>query len=199
VTASRAAAPPFAKNTKSGGDGAFQIQGLTAGNYLVCVQVTGDQYLDPCQWNGTPAAVTLTSTQAATGIKIALIPASVLNIQVLDAQKALSQLTKDGRHPDLSLGVWGPKEMYYPARAVNSPTGTVGLQAGPQASVTTYSYRLPVPRDTALNFYIASHDLKLGDANGVAFPANASQQAFQHATGDNNPKSFTFSVLGFLP
>jgi len=33
----------------------------------------------------------------------------------------------------------------------------------------------------------------------VALPANASQQAFQHATGDPNPKSFTFSVLGFLP
>lgn len=159
------------------------------------MQVTGDQYLDPCQWNGTPAAVILTSTQAATGIKIALTPASVLNIQVLDAQKALSQLTKDGRHPDLTLGVWGPKGLYYPARAVGGPTGT----AGPQASVTTYSYRLPVPPDTALNFYIASHDLKLGDANGLALPANASQQAFQNATGDSNPKSFTFSVLGFLP
>jgi hypothetical protein len=49
------------------------------------------------------------------------------------------------------------------------------------------------------NFYIASHDLKLGDATGVALPANASQQAFQHATGDPNPKSFSFSVLGLLP
>jgi hypothetical protein len=51
-----------------------------------------------------------------------------------------------------------------------------------------------VPRDTALSFYIASRDLKLGDANGVALPANASQQGFQHATGDANPKSFTFTV-----
>lgn len=195
VIASRAGASPLAKNTKTGGDGAFLIQGLTAGNYLVCVQAAGDQYLDPCQWNGAPAAVTLTATQAANGIKIPLTPASVLNIQVKDAQKVLSQLTKDGRHPDLALGVWGPRGMYYPARAAGGPTAA----AGPQASVDTYSYRLAVPRDTALNFYIASHDLKLGDANGVALPANASQQAFQHATGDNNPKSFAFSVLGFLP
>jgi hypothetical protein len=195
VIASRAGAPPLTKNTKSGGDGTFLIQGLTAGNYLVCVQTAGDRYLDPCQWNATPAAVTLASAQAAAGIKIALTPASVLNIQVLDAQKALSQLTKDGRHPDLTLGVWGPRGLYYPARAVGGPPGA----AAPQASVTTYSYRLAVPLDTALNFYIASHDLKLGDANGVALPANASQQAFQHATGDSNPKSFTFSVLGFLP
>ena len=121
VIASRAGAPPFTRNTKSGGDGAYQIPGLTPGNYLVCVQASGDQYLNPCEWNGTPAGVTLASGQAATGIKIALTPASVLIVQVTDAQKALSQLTKDGRHPDLSVGVWGPRGMYYPARAVSSP------------------------------------------------------------------------------
>lgn len=194
VTASRASAPPFTRTTKSGGDGVYQIQGLTPGNYLVCVQA-GDTYLNPCEWAGSPAGVTLASGQAATGIKMALTPASVLNVQVTDPQKALSQLTKDGRRPDLSIGVWGPKGMYYPARAASAPTGTTG----PQASIPTYTYQLAVPRDTALNFYIASHDLKLGDANGVALPANASQQAFQHATGDANPKSFTFTVLGKLP
>jgi hypothetical protein len=195
VIASRTGAPPFTKNTKSGGDGAFQIQGLTAGNYSICVQAGGDQYLDPCLWNGTPATVMLTSGQAASGISLKLTAASVLNIQVQDAQRALSQLTKDGRRPDLTVGVWGPKGMYYPAHASGGPAGGGNLPGG----ITTYSYRLAVPRDTALNCYIASHDVKLGDATGVALPANASQQAFQHATGDTNPKSFSFSVLGLLP
>src|SRR5438552_19178049 len=40
VIASRAGAPPFTRNTKSGGDGVFQIQGLTPGNYSLCVQAT---------------------------------------------------------------------------------------------------------------------------------------------------------------
>ncbi len=57
--------PPFTRNTKSGGDGAFQISALTAGNYSLCVQAPGDQYLDPCQWNGTPTLVALTPGQAA--------------------------------------------------------------------------------------------------------------------------------------
>jgi hypothetical protein len=118
-----------------------------------------------------------------------------LNIQVQDAQKVLSQLTKDGRRPDLTLGVWGPKGQYYPAHASGSPAAS----PDPQGGTTSYSYRLAVPRDTALNFYIASHDLKLGDATGLALPTNASQQAFQHATGDPSPKSFSFSVLGLLP
>ena len=65
--------------------------------------------------------------------------------------------------------------------------------------IAGYTYQLAVPHDTALNLHIASHDLKLGDSTGVALPATASNQAFQHATGDANPKSFAFTVLGLLP
>ena len=116
----------------------------------------------------------------------------MLNIQVQDAQKILSQKTKDGRRPELSLGVWGPKGLYYPASALGNAGGAGNLQSG-------VSYHIAVPRDTALKLHIASRDLKLGDAIGSTLPGNASQQAFQHATGDASPKSFTFSVLGLLP
>jgi hypothetical protein len=194
VIASRAGTPPFTRNTRSGGDGAFQIQGLMAGNYSLCVQVAGDQYLDPCLWNGIPAAVTVSYGQALSGISVKLAAASVLTVQVQDAQKVLSQLTRDGRRPELSLGVWGPKGLFYPAHAsVNPPAANL------PGGISSYSYRLAVPRDTALKFYIASHDLKLGDAAGVALPINATLQAFQHTTGDTNPKSFSFSVLGLMP
>ncbi len=187
--------PPLAKNTKSGGAGEFQIQGLPAGKYALCVQAAGDQYIDPCMWNSVPTSVTLTAGQAATSISLKLTAASILSIQVQDPQKALNQKTKDGRRPDLTLGVWGPKGLYYPAHGSGSPTPAAALQGAP----ATYGYQLAVPRDTALKFYIASHDLKLGDATGVALPGNASSQAFTHATGDPNPKSFAFTVLGLLP
>jgi hypothetical protein len=45
VIASHAGAPPFTRSTKPGADGAFEIQSLTGGNYSLCVQVSGDQYL----------------------------------------------------------------------------------------------------------------------------------------------------------
>lgn len=195
VIASLAGAPPLTRNTKSGGDGAFWIQGLAAGKYSLCAQAAGDKYLDPCRWNGSPATVTLVSGQAASGVPLKLTAASVLSIHVQDPQRVLSQTTKDGRRPDLAIGVWGPKGLYYPAHASGSSAAAANLQTG----VSGYSYQLAVPRDTALNFYIASHDLKLGDATGVALPGNASQQAFQHAAGDPNPKSFAFTVLGLLP
>ena len=54
-------------------------------------------------------------------------------------------------------------------------------------------------RDTPLNFQLTSRDVKVADANGTALPGNASQQAFQHASGDASPRGFAFTVLGLLP
>ncbi len=191
VIANRAGAPPFTRNTRSGGDGAFQIPGLLPGNYSICVQATNDRYLDPCEWGTNATGISLIAGQASAGFLLKITAASVLTVQVSDGQKVLKQLTKDGRRPDLNVGVWAANGMYHPAKA-GSPVAVTGSQ-----SVTTY--RLAVPRDTALNFYIASRDLKLGDAKGLALPTNASQQAFQHATGEANSKSFAFTVLGRLP
>jgi len=195
VIASRTGAPAFSKNTRSGGDGAFQIQGLATGTYSLCVQVPGDQYLDPCLWDANPSTVNLATIQNVTGISLKVTAASVLNVQIQDKQNLLTQSTKDARHPDLSIGVWGPRGLFYPAHRANGPAAAPPFFGSP----ATYSYRLAVPRDITLQFHITSHDLKLGDAGGAALPANASQQAFQHATGDANPKSFAFTVLGLLP
>jgi hypothetical protein len=184
---------PISRNTRSGADGGFRIDGLPAGNYSLCAQVPGDRYLDPCQWNASPVAVSLVSGQVAAGASLRLTASSIVTIQVQDGQKSLSQNTKDGRRPDLTLGVWGPNGLYYPAHVVR------GGGTGPQSLVNSYNYQIAVPRDTALKIYIASKDVKLGDASGTSLAGNASQQSFLHATGDANPKSFVFTVLGLAP
>jgi hypothetical protein len=194
VMANRAGAPPFTRNTRSGADGAFQIQGLTSGSYSLCVQVPGDRYLDPCQWNGNPTNVTVAPGPSAAVVSLRLEPASILNLRVQDAQGLLTQITKDGRRPDLTLGVWGPRGIFYPAVALGAISSP-----GPQDGIRGYAYRLAVPCDVTLSLYISSHDLQLGDASGAALPANASQQSFQRRTGDPNPGSYSFSVLGRLP
>jgi hypothetical protein len=194
VMANRAGAPPFSGHTKSGGDGTFSIRGLAAGKYSICVQAAGDAYLDPCQWSGSPVTVTLAAGQTSAGNAVRLAPASILTVQIQDPQRALSQKTKDGRQPELRLGVWGPRGLYYPAHPVGGPAPGVSAQG-----TVSYSYRLAVPLDTALSFYAASHDVKLGDGNGLPLAGNLSQQAFQHATGDPNPKGFALTVLGLAP
>ena len=93
VVAIRSGVPNFTKNTRSGGDGAFLISGLAAGNYTLCVQTPGAAYLDPCQWNGAPGTVTVVSGQAAKGPTLRLTAASILSIVVQDPQKILTGKT----------------------------------------------------------------------------------------------------------
>ena len=62
---------------------------------------------------------------------------------------------------------------------------------------TGLNYQLTVPFDTPLSFQIVSAKLKLSDSAGVA--SSASQTAFQHNSGDPNPKSFQFTVTGVIP
>ena len=51
VVAIRSGVPNFTRNTRSGGDGAFLISGLAAGNYTLCVQTPGAAYLPlPMEW-----------------------------------------------------------------------------------------------------------------------------------------------------
>jgi hypothetical protein len=197
VMAIRADVPPLSKTTRTGGDGAFKIDNLPAGRYSLCVQTAGDTWLDPCQWNGTPSGIVLTAGQAATGVSLKLAAASVLNVQVKDSGKLLKQKRKDGRDPDLAIGVWGPRGLYYPARAAAAPSTGTPQSAG--TAEITYTYRLAIPRDTPLKLHVSSKDLRLGDALGSALAASGSQQTFQHATGDANPKSFVFTVLGLVP
>lgn len=53
VVASRAGTPPLAENTKSVGDGSFQIQGLVKGKYSSCVQA-GDNTWTHVSGTATP-------------------------------------------------------------------------------------------------------------------------------------------------
>jgi hypothetical protein len=192
VRAVRSGLPPLSRHTRTGGDGAYQIDNLPAGTYSVCVQTPDDAFLDPCQWNGSPTTIVLDAGQTAAGVSFALTAGSVLDIQVRDEQKVFSQLTKDGRRPELSLGVWGPDGLYHPAR----------LSAGPNPPgdpYNTIAYRLVVPPGAALKLQIASRDLRLGDAFGAALPGNTSQQTLQQSAADAGPRSFAFILLGVLP
>ena len=97
VVANRDGAPPFSRNTKSGGDGAFEMRGLTPGNYSICVQAEGDRYLDSCHWRGQSAAVTVAKDAITSGVAVRLAAASVVNIEVRDPQKLLGQAIAGGR------------------------------------------------------------------------------------------------------
>jgi len=195
LVASRVGPEPLTRRARSGGDGEYQLRDLAPGNYWVCVQAPSGQHLDSCDWGGSPVGIVVGPGGATAGIDISLAVASVLDIQLADPQGALRQLTKDGRRPELLVGVWGPGGLYYPAHvaAEGLPEGSARVQ------VETHRYQLKVPRDTQLTFQISSRDLRFGDATGMPLSESAGRDAFRHGTGEASPKKFSFTVLGKVP
>jgi hypothetical protein len=193
VMASRAGAPPFSRNTRSGGDGAFRISGLAPGSYTLCVQVREERYLDPCDWDAKPAVVTVTAGRSVMAGELRLTEAALVEVEVEDAQNLLRQTVRDGRRPELSVGVWGPRGLYFPAREMG---GRGGPSPGPGGM---RRYLLAAPRDMTLTLAISSRDLRLGDAAGAALAGNEKRETFQHATGVAGPRKFAVKVLGLAP
>jgi hypothetical protein len=188
VTAIRSGLPPFSQTTQTGADGSYQLQSLAAGAYSLCVQVPGDGYLDPCRLGNPAAPITLAAGQQSTGTVTKLKAATILKVRLNDSGGFLAQTTKDGHEPDLLIGVLGtgPQRTFYPAHLAGRD------KAGSD-------YQVAVPLDTPLVLSVASNSLKLADAAGLVLPNNATKQGFQHATGDPNPQSFTFTITGVNP
>lgn len=195
VTTIRSGLPPVSQTTKSTTNGVFQLQNLPAGTYSLCVQIAGDGYLNPCDWgNNAPTVagansaltVTLAAGQTSSGNLLKVQPGSVVQVRLQDTGQFLTQKTSAGYNPDLALGVFGPKGVFYPAHtAVKDSSGA--------------TFQLTIPLNTAVTLHISSKALKLGTASATALPGNASEQVFQHNTGDATPTSFVFSVLGLNP
>jgi hypothetical protein len=188
VIAIRSGLPPLSQTAQTGSDGSYQLHGLAAGGYSLCVQAPGDGYLDPCQFGGTAQQVTLTAGQHSAGNVTKLKPASILKVRLNDAKGLLAHYTKDGHEPDLLIGVFGlgPQRVFYPAHLVaRDKNGS--------------DYRVAIPLDTPMTFSIASNSLELGDVTGTALLGNSSQLGFQQATGDPNPPSFAFTITGVNP
>ena len=191
VMAVREGAPPLMRSTRTDAEGGFQIGGLAPGSYRICVQAASSGYVDPCEWNTGPAAVALSAGQSKTALRIALDRASVVSVDVGDALGLLTDAAAMAKGRELTVGVWDRQGLYHPARREAAPPGGIGAKR--------VRYGMAVPRDVSLTLYVATRGLTLADANGAALSANASQQTFQQASSDPNPRRFEFRVLGLLP
>jgi len=196
---------PYSQSVKTASDGSFLAQGLPPGSYSYCAEVPGDGYLNGCHWGPPPLSVTVSAGQKLrAGIRVA--KGSILTVRVLDPGKVTASLASqqsNGKNPlspmvtlPILMGVWDGHGKYLPVHF------TGGDGAG-------LNYQLTVPFDTPLSFQIVSPKVKLSDSAGVALPAGAagpagsasstSQTAFQHNSGDPNPKSFQFTITGVIP
>lgn len=79
-------------------------------------------------WGGAPGEVTVSEGQKAAGAIVKVAAAAMVRVLVRDEGKLLEQKDAAGRRPELSVGVWGPQGLYYPA----AEGGRSGTAAGRQ-------------------------------------------------------------------
>lgn len=190
AASAKVAQTPFSRTIKTASDGSFLVQGLAPGTYSSCAQVPGDGYVSGCHW-APPLEITVSNGQTVrTGLRIS--KGSILKVRVLDPANVASQKSK---RPAILMGVWDGHGHFIPVH--NTATDKAGMD-----------YQLTIPYNRPLNFQIVSSKLKLSDAAGVSLApsisaqnanGNANQTAFQHNSGDPNPKSFQFTITGVNP
>jgi hypothetical protein len=178
---------PYSQSVKTASDGSFLAQGLPSGSYSYCAQVPGDGYLNGCHWGAPMPSITLSAGQKLMAA-IRVDKGSVLKVRVLDPGHVALGQSHDKKNPPILMQVRDSRGHFVPVHS----TGRDG--AG-------FNYQLTVPLDKPLSFHVIAAKLKLSDAAGVSLPASsqassASQTAFQHNTGDPNPKSFQFTITG---
>lgn len=87
--------------------GQFDVQGLAAGTYALCVRSEGQNYLDPCLW-GTPVRVQIAEgdTQNKAGLRLSLKRGSRLRLEFADPASLLYSPDNPTATAAVAAGVW---------------------------------------------------------------------------------------------
>ena len=152
---------PFPPKAAASANGSFEIDGLPAGTYALCVYKPGSAVLDPCFWNDQPALTTLTAGGAATGVSVVAPKGVFITIRVLDPKQLL---LGNPRSDDVRIGTYHGNSTFIPA-----------LNSGGDMKGKTMS--LLIPAGQALNLSVSSATHSLADASGNALGIGVTQIA----------------------
>ncbi len=190
ITAHRETLPIASGRARAAANGTFQVNGLPAGSYTVCVQVPGSDFLDTCEWYILPLRVDVKAGQAVAGLKFKLHKGAIVHVRLNDPGKLLERSSTAKAVPSVLMGVQTIRGLLRPVTLVSK-----------DATGTTHA--VTVPFDTALNFTVLSPQVSLSDEKGTPLAAPAGQAGLLGASNvplaipsGTIPKLLTFNVTG---
>jgi hypothetical protein len=187
ITANRETLPVATGRAFSAADGTFQIGGLPAGSYTVCVQFPSAGFVDTCEWQILPLRVDVKAGQATAGLKFKLQKGAILHVRLNDPgnllQPSSTAIAKTA--PRVLLGVQTARGLLHPATQVSK-----------DATGTTHA--VTVPFDTALSFTVVGSNVSLADEKGAAIGQAGLQGSNVPITipSGTTPAPLTINVTG---
>jgi len=162
------------------GNGDFAVDGLPAGKYLLCVEVPGLPFLNPCKWSTSVLAVL--ASGATVPVRIPLNLGVYLKVRIDDPQGLLPPTRKSPLDfPHLSVGVVFGSGAYHALTEVSVDS------AG-------RNFQIAVPAAIPLQLYLSSHNVKLADSSGSPIDNQGTRVSFQAIASQD--RSFRFQVTG---
>lgn len=103
---------PFPPKALSGATGDFEIDGLPAGTFRLCVEKAESSLLNPCLWVDRPASVEVSPAATASGVTVVAPRGTLLTVQILDVKGLLANPANN----DLRVGTSNGRMAFIPAR-----------------------------------------------------------------------------------
>ncbi|MBI1898203.1 MAG: carboxypeptidase regulatory-like domain-containing protein [Acidobacteria bacterium] len=164
-------------------NGAFAVSNLPAGEYVLCAEVPGARFLDPCKWSSSPK---LTVVAGAVHRPAVVLKKGVfLKIRVNDPGGLLPPVKNDpSRAPNLIIGVVFGNGAFLAAEIT-------------RADQSGRDHQMSIPAGVPLKLWVFSRHVTLTDSKGLPVDNSGGRVPFQALTGQD--QVFTLNVSGRDP
>jgi hypothetical protein len=175
---------PPVMSVSAGADGRFTIEGLAAGTYLVCVQVSAADYLDPCHWSAAPPSFVVAAGQTVSGAVIKVTKRARLPISVSD--------------PQHSITAQGATRMAPPVIGAMAVSGAFIAAELTTRTTTGRTYTVTLPFDALTGVFVSGGSYQLTDASANAV-ASGGRLVQVTVPSNGTPPNLSFTVKGINP
>ncbi len=143
---------PVAAKALSGSKGEFQVEGLSAGEYHICVEKPEAAVLNPCLWADPPVSVDVGEGATVIGVSVVAAKGVTLNVRVQDVKGLLKA---NPAADDVRVGTSHRTSPFIP-----------GIVSGRDPAGKSLS--VIVPRGQAATISVSSSSFALADEEGVS-------------------------------
>lgn len=143
---------PIRASAPTGAKGEFEVSGLVAGKYYVCVEKREDAILNPCLWADPPVGADVGEDATVSGVSVVAARGVILHVRVQDAK---GLLRVNPAFDDVRVGTFHRKSPFIP-----------GIVSGRDPAGKVMSVIVPRGQDATIT--VASEAFVLADEKGEA-------------------------------